>query len=242
MMSRIIYLRGKAFYSYSVLLFLGFVLGIMAGALLAPRQGLTADQFVFVSVVLTIPALVGSRLLFVLLHWKTFLSDPSRIWNREEGGMTLYGGLALMIVVALPLLEAVGVPLGSFWDTAIFSMLLGMAIVRIGCLLNGCCCGRPTTGWLGLRLPNIEGVWRRRIPTQLLESVFALALFLVLLAMKTRGPFSGSVFLFALVAYGLIRFVLEGTREYLEDIFPLRLISAVVVAGAVASIVLLWRR
>jgi phosphatidylglycerol---prolipoprotein diacylglyceryl transferase len=240
-MTRILFRwREINFYSYSVMLYLGFVIGILAGALAAPLDGLTADRFTVAAVMLVIPAMVGSRLLFVALHWDIYRREPARIWNRAEGGMALYGGLILMIAVSLPLLNAIGISFGAFWDTAIFSLLLGTAITRIGCLLNGCCCGRPTSGWLGIRLPNRQGIWRRRIPTQLLESGFALTLFLALLTIKLWMGFTGSIFILGLAAYGLCRLVLEGTREFRDDIVPLRLISAALVAAALASI--LWHR
>jgi phosphatidylglycerol---prolipoprotein diacylglyceryl transferase len=240
-MTRILFRwRGINFYSYPVMLYFGFVIGILAGALAAPLEGVTADRFIVAAVVLVIPAMVGSRLLFVALHWNVYRREPARIWNRAEGGMALYGGLVLAMVVSPPLLSGIGISFRAFWDTATFSLLLGTAITRIGCLLNGCCCGRPTSGWLAIRLPNVQGVWRRRIPTQLLEAGFALTLFLALLTIKILGIFTGPIFPLALAAYGLCRLALEGTREFRDDILPLRLVSAALVVAALALI--LWRR
>ena len=231
--------RGITFYSYSVMLYLGVVIGIVAGALAAPLQGATADRFIVAAIVLVIPAMIGSRLLFVALHWNVYRRDPGRIWNRAEGGMALYGGLVSAIAVSPLLLNAIGISFRAFWDTATFSLLLGTAIGRIGCLLNGCCCGRPASGWFAVRLPNVQGVWRRRIPTQLLETGFALTLFVALLTLRISGTFKGPIFPLGLAAYGLYRLALEGSREFREDIFPLRLISVALVASALASI--LWR-
>jgi phosphatidylglycerol:prolipoprotein diacylglycerol transferase len=238
-MTRILFRwRGINFYSYPVMLYFGFVVGILAGALAAPLSGVTADCFIVGAVVLVIPAMVGSRLLFVALHWNIYRREPARIWNRAEGGMALYGGLVLAMAVSPPLVSAIGIPFRAFWDTATFSLLLGTVITRIGCLLNGCCCGRPTSGWLGISLPNVQGVWRRRIPTQLLETGFALTLFLALFTIKILGIFTGPIFPLGLAAYGLCRLALEGTREFRDDILPLRLVSAALVVAAVALIIL----
>jgi prolipoprotein diacylglyceryltransferase len=79
-MTRILFRwRGINFYSYPVMLYFGFVLGILAGALAAPLEGLTADRFIVAAVVLVVPAMVGSRLLFVALHWNIYRREPARI-------------------------------------------------------------------------------------------------------------------------------------------------------------------
>ena len=238
-MTRVLFRWGGInLYSYPVMLYFGIVIGILAGALAAPLEGVTADRFIVVAVALVMPAIVGSRLLFVALHWKTYRCEPARVWNRAEGGMALYGGLVLAIAVSLPLVRGIGISFGAFWDAATFSLLLGTAITRIGCLLNGCCCGRPTSGWFAMTLPNVQGVWRRRIPTQLLEAGFALTLFFALLTVKLSGFFRGPIFPLGLGAYSLYRLALEGAREFRTDILPLRLISAALVVAAL----ILWRR
>jgi phosphatidylglycerol:prolipoprotein diacylglycerol transferase len=233
--------RGINFYSYSVMLYLGCIAGIFAGARIACIEGLSADRFTLAATVLVIPALLGSRLLFVGLHWNIYRREPARIWARAEGGMSLYGGFVLTIAVSPPLLHAIGLPFGSFWDAATFTMLLGTVITRIGCLLNGCCCGRPTTSWLGLRLPDLRGVRQRRIPTQLLESGYALTLFLLGLKLRPFISFPGLIFLLGTVSYGAGRFGLEGTRGDRDDTLPMRVISVMLVVSALASILVAWR-
>jgi Prolipoprotein diacylglyceryl transferase/Concanavalin A-like lectin/glucanases superfamily len=81
----------------------------------------------------------------------------SRIWRRSEGGMAMYGGLIVTVPLSFPLLRAMQLPFGEFWDAATVTILLGMVFTRIGCLLNGCCAGRPTSAWLGLNLPDHRG-------------------------------------------------------------------------------------
>ena len=59
--------------------------------------------FAVASVALIIPALIGSRLLFVFSHWDIYRRDLSRIWRRSEGGMAMYGGLILTVPLSIPL-------------------------------------------------------------------------------------------------------------------------------------------
>jgi phosphatidylglycerol---prolipoprotein diacylglyceryl transferase len=199
--------------SYPAMLYLGLVAGVFAGAHVAQLSGMNPNSFAVAIVVLIVPALVGARLLFVLTHWDIFRRDLPRIWRRSEGGMAMYGGLIVTVPLSIPLLRALHLPFAQFWDAATVTILLGMVFTRIGCLLNGCCAGRPTSAWLGLTLPDHRGVWRRRVPSQLLEMLWAAILLAAALAMRDRTPFPGAIFCSAVIAYGAARLVLEPLRD-----------------------------
>ena len=200
-------------YSYPAMLYLGMVAGVFAGAHVAQLSGLSPNSFVVASVLLIVPSLIGARLFFVFAHWDVYRRDPPRIWRRSEGGMAMYGGIIVTVPLSIPLLRAMHLPFAEFWDAATFTILLGMVFTRVGCLLNGCCSGRPTSAWFGLNLPDHRGVWRRRIPTQLLELLWAATLLGAAAMMRDRAPFAGAIFCSAVVAYGVARLVLEPLRD-----------------------------
>lgn len=204
--------RGVAVPSYTAMLYLGCVAGVLAGAAVAGSAGLEPSPVALAMILLLIPALTGSRLWFVLEHWSVYRCEPRRIWRRSEGGSALHGGLLLSLAVSVPLLALLGIPFWRFWDAGSFTMLIGLVFTRIGCLMNGCCAGRATRARLGLWLPDHRGVWERRVPTPLLEAGWA-ALVLGGAALAQAGrPFAGAVFLGVLVAYGAGRLLLEPTR------------------------------
>ncbi|GAA0544160.1 prolipoprotein diacylglyceryltransferase [Rhizomicrobium palustre] len=187
------------------------------------------------SLLLLIPALLGARLLFILLHWRAFKANPKRIWRGTEGGAALYGGLILMVPMSLPLLMILRLPFGSYWDTASLIILVALALTRLGCLLNGCCGGRVSRSFIALTLTNYKGVRERRIPVQLFEAGAGLVLLGIVLLVWNEVPFGGAIFLFILAAYGAVRFVLEGFREEQDRIGNIslhRVISAVCFIGA----------
>lgn len=233
---------GINIYSYPAMLYLGLVAGVFLGAHLAPQYGLSADQFTLATMILIAPALIGARLYFVFQHWAVYRHDLRRIWRRGDSGAALYGGLLVIVPLSYPLLRVMRVPFAAFWDAAIFTMLLGMAFTRIGCLLNGCCGGRATTSRLGVYLPDDHGIWRRRIPTQPLEAIFALLLLAGAAWCGGSEPFHGAIFLFVVLAYGTWRFALEAVREEGEGSIAIRLTSALLVMAALAGIMLAWRR
>jgi prolipoprotein diacylglyceryltransferase len=188
-----------------------------------------------------VPALLGARLLYVALNWRTYRNDPTRIWRLSDGGAALYGGLTASFAFSLPLLAILRLPVLPFWDAATITMLIGMVFTKIGCHWNGCCAGRPVNGRMGLVLANAQGIRRRRVPVQLIEALLALMLLLGSIVFWNREPPPGAVFLAALGAYGAGRWALEATRETITLIGPIslnRAISAALVAISAAGFVL----
>jgi phosphatidylglycerol---prolipoprotein diacylglyceryl transferase len=235
--------RGLRVYSYPFMLYVGILCGIAAGTYWADSHHLNAIRVYIAMLVLVVPAIVGSRLLFVVSHWRLYSRQPHRIWQRFEGGAALYGGLIAAFLLSLALLRVLTIPVGAFWDAATITILVGMIFTKVGCLLNGCCAGRPSQSRMGMRLPNEHGVWSRRVPSQILEAAFAMILLLVALALWNRLPFPGGGFLFGLLSYAAGRWVLEPSRETVDQVAGLSLHRAISVGLAACSLVglfLLW--
>jgi phosphatidylglycerol:prolipoprotein diacylglycerol transferase len=227
------------------MLYLGLVAGMVAGNYAANVAGLDSARVLVATVVLLVPALVGARLLFVATHWDLYRSDPRRIWRRSEGGAAMLGGLSLALLASLPLLAVLDISPGAFWDVAIFTILVGMIPARVGCLLHGCCGGRPTDGRLALSLPDHLGTWRRRIPTQILEAGWGLLLLVGAVAVWSHRPFPGAVFLAAAVGYSLGRLVLQPTREIQDRLGPLnvqQVLTAALGIFALSGFLAAWLR
>lgn len=227
--------RGVRVHAYPVMLYVGLVLGVLAGGQIAHRDGLSAARVEAATLALVLPALVGARLLFVAYHWPLFRRHPGRILKRVDGGAAVYGGLLLAVPLSVPLLFALGLGFGAFWDLGMLTIMVGMTFTKIGCLLNGCCAGRVTTGPIALRLPNHRGIWRRRIPAQLLEAALAAAIAGTMLAGWTARPFPGSLFLGVVTVYGLARIALEATRETVDRVRGVSLNQAISAALVVLS-------
>jgi len=200
-------------HSYTFFLYLGLLFGTFAGHAAARSGGLDARRVVLATLLLLVPALVGARLLFVASHWPLYRRDPRRIWRRSEGGASLYGGLLLAVPISWPLLRMLGLPVAAFWDVASFTMLVGLAFTRVGCLLNGCCGGRPTASRFSVHLPDAHGVWARRVPVQLIELGLALVLLSAATVAWEREQLAGALFLQVMIVYALARLLLDPWRQ-----------------------------
>lgn len=206
-------LAGRRVPSYVALLYVGCVVGTWAGIAAAEAAGIDGTRFALAVVLLMVPALVGSRMWFVLGHLDVYRREPARIWRREEGGSALYGGLVLAPLVSVPLLAALDLPVWAFWDAATVTMAVGLVATRVGCAMNGCCTGRPTAGPLGVWMPDVRGAWARRYPAPLLEAGWVVLLLVGVAVVGTDLPFTGARFAAVVALYALGRTALGATRD-----------------------------
>jgi phosphatidylglycerol---prolipoprotein diacylglyceryl transferase len=199
--------------SYVAMLYFGLGAGADASYAAGRAGGMSGESFAAAILVLLIPSVLGARLAFVASRWAAFRREPRRIIPRgKEGGAVAYGAL-LSVPVSAPLLMALGLPFATFWDAGAFGFLAAIAFLRIGCFLNGCCCGRETTSRLGCEGPNAAGVMARRMPTQLFEAGWAVLLLLGAALAADEMPFAGALFVATLAAYATGRFFLEFMRD-----------------------------
>jgi len=157
--------------------------------------------------------IIGGRLGYVVFYkLGDYLAEPWRILYVWEGGMSFHGGM-LGVIVALALFAR---SRRQDWlavtDFVAPLVPLALAAGRLGNFINAELWGRPASLPWAMVFPNVDAVPRH--PSQLYE--FALE-GLVLLALlwwfsareRPRGAVSG---LF-LAGYGVLRFLVEFTRE-----------------------------
>src|SRR5215211_5124088 len=136
---------GRSIYSYPSMLYVGIVLGIYAQLFAAQSLGLDITRTFAATILLVAAALLGARLLHVIPNWQHYRAPPRDILKVSSGGASMYGGLLLGFPLSYPVLSALEIPFGLYWDTCSFTMLVGMTITRAGCFLNGCCADPATT-------------------------------------------------------------------------------------------------
>jgi prolipoprotein diacylglyceryltransferase len=119
-----------------------------------------------------------------------------------------------------------GFPVGASFDALAPLLPICLAIIRIGCLLNADSHGRPTESWPGMWLPDPNGTYALRYPTQLVSLAMNLLLAALLFGFEfwthRQGrppgwPFPGFLFLLYVELYCLGRFYFEFWRA---DMYP----------------------
>lgn len=213
---------GVRIHSHSLMVYTGLSIAAITGAFIARLTAVAPLGFLLAALALVVAGFIGARLLHVVIHFPLYHRHPRRLWNRLDGGAAAQGGVLLALAVSVPLLDAMHLSLGVFWDTATIPMLIWLMFGKVGCLLHGCCCGRPMPGCWSLYLPDHRGNWCHRVPTQVLEAALALLVLLASAAFWNERPFAGAFFLLALATYSAGRFFLQPLRETDERIGPIR--------------------
>lgn len=236
--------RGFTVFSYPAMLYFGLVAGVVAGNWGAHVVGTDAERVFIATLILIAPSIAGARLLYVAAHWEKYRDHHERIWDRSEGGMAMYGGMPVMLLLSIPVLALVGVPFAQFWDIASLTIMTGLMFTKVGCLLNGCCSGRPSESRIAVLLPGMRGEWRRRIPVQLLEAGWAAVVAMIASTLLGRLPFDGAVFLAVAAVYGVGRILLESLREHEpgSNLALGHIVSFATVLTAVALLLFNWPR
>jgi len=160
-----------------------------------------------------------------LFHLDSFLLNPS--WqNFLFSGWISYGGIigALLFGLLYPKIVK-NVSVGTL-DIVALILPIFEGIYRIGCLLNGCCYGKETTGVGGLYLPDSSGQWAVRYPTQILYIALGFGLFALLWLTRKKKGYEGEIALRYLILYGLGRFLIDGLRAELIDLGRINLHQA----------------
>jgi phosphatidylglycerol:prolipoprotein diacylglycerol transferase len=178
-------------YTYGVMLGLAFFQIWLFSPILAGRTGNDPRVFSMAILIGAVPFILGARL-FVL--W----ANPDRHWTLERfldlrsGGIVAFGGFIACIAAAGFLLRLKHQNTWRLADALAPFLSTGLGLVRIGCFCSGCCFGKPTSFFTGVRFPEgsiafqqhkalgliSEGAVRTvpLYPTQLYEALFAFSM------------------------------------------------------------------
>lgn len=139
--------------AYPFFLILGGITVFFGSLFYAKRRKFTIQKvFITLSAMLA-GALIGARLFFVYLNFGTFVSKPSLIFVVDATGLSLYGGIICAALIGVISCRIFNINFWKLGDTIAPFLGIGIAILRIGCFLNGCCFGKETKLLWGVTFP-----------------------------------------------------------------------------------------
>ena len=216
-------------YSYGVLLAVSYLLGLRLAMWRAKKRGLDSNRILDLGIYIIIAALVGAKLLLLVVDYDQFRRSPGELLSLARSGGVFYGGLITAVGVAFWYIRRHGLPFWTTCDVFAPGIALGHVTGRLGCLAAGCCYGKPTSvAWAitftsPLAAANVGTPLGIPLhPTQLYEAGAELLILLLLLAVERRGrPFPGRTFWLYMFLYAVSRYVIEIYRGDPRGLDPL---------------------
>lgn len=207
-------------YSYGVLLASAYLLGLWLGVRRAREAGLDGNKVMDLGIWVIIAALVGAKGLLFVVDFEHFTSSREEFMSLLRSGGVFYGGLIAASVTCIYLLRKHRLPLWHAGDLFAPGIALGYMVGRLGCLMAGCCYGKPTQVAWAITFTDPAAAMNVGTPlnvplhpTQLYESMAGFAILLILLVIERRGrPFAGRTFWQFVLMYAISRFVIEFFR------------------------------
>jgi len=243
--------------TFGLMMFLAFV---AAGWVLTRqfrRYGLSEELASTVVMAAALGGIVGAKIYYAILY---------RSWHElfARAGLVWYGGLIGGLLACSYVVIRNRVDWLVAADAAAPALAIGYALGRIGCFLVGDDYGAPTNGWWGVAFPKgsppttayalrdfgvhvdpaiPDDAILKVHPTQIYESLSALVMFAILMALVRKPHRRGRAFAAFLVMMGIERFLVEFVRakddRFLGPFTVAQLISVVLI---IAGIVMALRR
>ena len=167
---------GLSVKGYGVFMFFAVTLAVSLAVHRAAHRGIPADYIYGLAVWLFVAGFAGARGFFVYQYrdqfrtdsWRSFLGEALNI---AGGGLVVYGSLIGALIAYVLFTWRHKLPPLVFGDLMAPSMLLGLAIGRIGCLMNGCCYGGPCDYPWAIQFPQNSPPYMAQLQTGLSHGI-----------------------------------------------------------------------
>ena len=128
---------------YGIMVSLAIIMVVVWTYFGARKAGIPSDV-VYNSAFWAIPlGLIISHLVEVVDRLDYYTDNPGEIFSFS--GLTIYGAILGATLGVWISTRIKGQPFGQLADVAAPGIILAQAVGRIGCAINGCCYGTPTT-------------------------------------------------------------------------------------------------
>lgn len=247
---------GVKFSSFSASLLLACVGALLLTIWRARREKLNPETVVELAVWLMSGGFIGARLLYLVSHPQTVhgLLDVFKVW---QGGIVFYGCIIGGLIGSCLYWVKHPFPFRPMADAVAPSLVLGSAIGRVGCFLNGCCFGAVSHVPWAVSYPVGSLPWARHVkaglipitalhslplhPTQLYSALDALLILALLTAYYPRRRRDGEVMALLMLTYPVARFLTEALRSDEPAVLAGLSMSQIISLVVFVSGLIFWR-
>ncbi|AFM00005.1 MULTISPECIES: prolipoprotein diacylglyceryl transferase [Desulfitobacterium] len=204
--------------SYGVIVVFAILFGLAVAYLLTSDKDYR-DYLFDVLIYGIIGAIIGARSWQVFFYeWDYYSQNLAEIPMIWHGGLAIQGALAGAFFAAVIYAKVKKINFWRLADSAAPGLILGQAIGRIACFLNGDAYGTPTGSNFGIVYPEgtpayaaygSQPLW----PAEVWEGQWDVIVFVILLILtRWRKWPQGIIFLAYIILYSIGRFALEFLR------------------------------
>lgn len=198
-----VYFAGHSISSYAFMFIVGWIVMLVINILRRNKMEYSVLKAAGNTVLVTLIACVGAKLLFIAENWRDTLQNGVSL-----SGVSFFGAM-FSIPAGVYLIKKIrNQDYGNFMDYVSPALITFLALVRVGCYLSGCCGGITY-----IRDDLVEVV----VPTQMIECVADLVIMVVLLLLEWQFEGKGILYPFLMVMYGCMRFIVEFFRDTSKD-------------------------
>ncbi len=202
-------------YTYGLFVALGFLTAMGVSKIIARPHNISDDTITDIFFVILVSALVGARLLYVLINYKAYQNNLLGIFQIWNGGLVFFGGFLAAVIACVIYFKKKSLDVWKTADILSPGIAIGHAIGRIGCLFAGCCYGKTCYLPIAIKFTHSESLAPLNVylhPTQIYSMISNLVLFFILLWLQRHKKFHGMVFLIYIMLYSLFRSIIEFFR------------------------------
>jgi phosphatidylglycerol:prolipoprotein diacylglycerol transferase len=238
-------------HTYGLFVGLGFLAALLITIHTGRMYDIAPQQVLDMGFIMLISAVIGSRLLYVLMNFSYYLRHPLGILEIWHGGLVFSGGAVCAVGSlvwyagrhSLSILD-----LGDLWAPA---AAIGQGFGRIGCFMAGCCYGKPTDVPWAVVFTNPKSLAPLNIPihpTQIYHSISGFLLFGILMLIHHRKSYRGQVLLWYLLLHSFSRLLIERFRGDDRGIFfhtnmtVTQFMAVLILTGSLTALIILKAR
>ena len=208
------------FPSYTLMIMVGVLVGTYVGVQLCKRHRLPVVYLIDMAIIGIIAGFLGARIAHVLVEAPAYYWEkPVRFFYFWQGGFVSWGDYTSILFSWYFYLRWRKQPVWAYFDVVSVATPLTIFFGRIGCLLTGCCFGKPTDFWLHLTFSDPASTAYYFYPNTPLHvtQLYLMANVLLIAGiiwwrLYKHWRFQGQLFTTMVMLYAVGRFLIEFLR------------------------------